>query len=156
LKAASVFTDPTLQGGYDGDASGSGQVSTYSASLSEQFLLGGKIRYRKDAARAALLASSATLSDYLRNLRGQAAEAFIDGLTDALKLKRMEGSLARAHQLVDLNVERLRKGETSEDSVMRARIAELEPTATWPIPSRIYIRASVSWRSLWGSAMGTD
>jgi outer membrane protein, heavy metal efflux system len=38
----------------------------------------------------------------------------------------MERSLERAHQLVELNAERLGKGETSEDSVMRARIAELE------------------------------
>jgi len=126
LRAASVFPDPTIQGGYDGDASGSGQVTTYSVSVAEEFLLGGKIRYRKDAARAALLASSATLSDYLRNLREQAAEAFIDGLTDALKLQRKEASLERAHQLVALNVERLRKGEASEDSLLRARIVELE------------------------------
>lgn len=126
LTAASVFPDPTLQSGYDGDASGSGQVTTYSASIAEEFLLGGKIRYRKDAARAALFASSATLSDYLRNLRAQAAEAFIDGLTNTLKLKRKEESLERAHQLVELNVEHLGTGETSEDSLLRARIAELE------------------------------
>jgi Outer membrane efflux protein len=126
LTAASVFPDPTLQGGYDGDVSGSGQVTTYSASVAQEFLLGGKIRYRKDAARAALLASSATLSDYLRNLREQAAEAFIDGLTDDLKLHRMEDSLERARQLVELNVERVQKGEGSEDALMRAKIAELE------------------------------
>jgi cobalt-zinc-cadmium efflux system outer membrane protein len=126
LTAASVFPDPTLQIGYAGDASGSGQVSTYSASLGEEFLLGGKRRYRKDAANASLLASSATLSDYLRNLHEQAAEAFIDGLTDALRLNRMEKSLDRAQQLVDLNVERLRKGEASEDALVRARIAALE------------------------------
>jgi cobalt-zinc-cadmium efflux system outer membrane protein len=126
LTAASVFPDPTLQAGYNGDASGSGQATIYSASVAEEFLLGGKIRYRKDAARAALFASAATLSDYLRNLREQAAEAFIDGLTNDLKLKREEKSLERARQLVELNVERFRKGEISEDGLMRARIAELE------------------------------
>jgi outer membrane protein, heavy metal efflux system len=126
LTAASVFPDPTLQAGYDGDASGSGQATIYSASLTEKFLLGGKLHYRKDAARATLLASAATLSDYLRNLRQQAAEAFIDGLTDDLKLKREEKSLERARQLVELNGERLRKGKASEEDLMRARIAELE------------------------------
>jgi outer membrane protein, heavy metal efflux system len=126
LTAASVFPDPTVQSGFVGDASGSGQVSIYSASVSEEFLLGDKRRYRTDAARAALLASSATLSDFLRNLREQAAEAFIDGLTDALILNRKELSLERAHQLVELNAERLRKGESSEDALLRARIAELE------------------------------
>jgi outer membrane protein, heavy metal efflux system len=126
LRAASVFPDPTLQAGYNGDASGSGEASIYSASLGEEFLLGGKLHYRKEAARANLLASAATLSDYLRNLRLQAAEAFIDGLTYNLKLKREEKSLERARQLVELNVERLRKGEASEDELIRARIVELE------------------------------
>jgi hypothetical protein len=86
LTAASVFPDPTVQGGFRGDASGSGQASVYSAAASQEFLLGGKRRYCKDAARAVLLGSSATLADFLRNLREQAAEAFIDGLTDALIL----------------------------------------------------------------------
>jgi len=126
LTAASVFPDPALQAGYAGDASGSGQASIYTASVGEEFLLGNKRRYRKDAARAAMLATSATLSDYLRNLREQAAEVFIDGLTDALKLNQMEQSLRRAQQLVELNAERLRKGEASEDALMRSRIAELE------------------------------
>src|ERR1700747_616344 len=53
LTAASVFPDPTVQSGFAGDASGSGQVSIYSASVSEELLLGDKRRYRKDAARAA-------------------------------------------------------------------------------------------------------
>jgi outer membrane protein TolC len=126
LTAAAVYPDPTLQAGYAGDASGSGQASAYSASLAQEILLGGKIRYRKDAARANLLASAATLSDYLRNLRQQAAETFIDCLTDALKLKREEKSLERARQLVKLQVERVQKGEAPEDTLMRVRIAELE------------------------------
>ena len=115
-----------MQAGYAGDASGSGQVSTYSAGLSEEFLLGGKIRYRKDAAHAGLLASSANLSDFLRNLRQQAAESFIDALAEDLRLRRKEEALQRAHQLVELNMERVQKREASEDSLMRARIAELE------------------------------
>src|SRR5262249_10300915 len=79
---------------------------------------------------ATLFATSATLSDFLRNLREQAAEAFIAGLTDALILNRKEESLERAHQLVELNAERVRKGESSEDALMRARIAELEAHST--------------------------
>ena len=130
LTAASVFPDPSLTAGYSGDASGSGQTNAYSGSLSQEFLLGGKLRYRKDAARAALLAGSATLSDFLRNVREQAAEAFIDGLTDLLILNRKEESLERTHQLVEVSVERVRKGEASEDALMRAKIAELEAHST--------------------------
>src|SRR5215469_5640392 len=124
LRSAALFPDPTMQAGYAGDASGSGQVSTYSAGISEELLLGGKIRYRKDVARAGLFASSANLSDFLRNLRQQAAESFIDSLAGDLRLTRKEEALQRAHQLVELNMER--KREASGDSLMRARIAELE------------------------------
>jgi outer membrane protein, heavy metal efflux system len=126
LRAAAVFPDPTLQAGYTGDASGSGQPTIYSASIAEQFLLGGKIRNRKAAAQANLVASAASLSDYLRNLHQQAAEAFIDCVTNDLKLKRQELALERAQQLVELNADLARKGEASEDALMRARIAELE------------------------------
>jgi cobalt-zinc-cadmium efflux system outer membrane protein len=126
LRAASVLPDPMLQAGYAGDVSGNGQVSAYSASVAQEFLLGGKIHYRKDNASAALLASSANLSDFLRNLRGQAAEAFIDSLTNDLKAKRKEVTLEHAHQLVELTAGQLQKGGASEDVVMRARIAELE------------------------------
>ena len=58
--------------------------------------------------------------------RGQAADAFIDGLIGLLKMRRDVKSLQRAHQLVELNVERVRTGEASQDSVMRSRISELE------------------------------
>ena len=126
LTAASVYPDPAFQAGYGGDVSNERQVTTYSGSLSQEVVLGGKIGDREEAARATLRASSASLSDYLRTLRGQAADAFIDGLIGVLKLRRDVKSLQRARQLVELNSERLRKGETSEDSVMRSRISEAE------------------------------
>ena len=126
LKAASVLPDPTFQAGYGGDVSGERQVTTYSGSLAQEFVLGGKIGYRKDAARAALAASAASLADYIRNLRVQAAETFIDGLTNQLKLRRQQKSVERAHQLVQLNIDRLNQGQASEDAVMRSRIAEVE------------------------------
>jgi outer membrane protein TolC len=124
--SASVYPDPTFQAGYGGDVSGNRQVTTYSGGLSQTIVMGGKIRDRKDAASANFRASRANLSDYLRTLRGQAADAFIDGLIGLLKIHRQEKSLDRARQLVELNAERSRKGEASQDSVMRSRISELE------------------------------
>jgi len=126
LTAAAVYPDPTFQVGYGGDVSNNRQVTTYSGLLSQEIVLGGKIGVRKEAAHAALRASSASLSDYLRTLRGQAADAFIDSLIGLLELHRGMKSLARARQLIELNLERYRKGETSEEGVMRARISELE------------------------------
>jgi cobalt-zinc-cadmium efflux system outer membrane protein len=126
LTAASVYPDPAFQAGYGGDVSGNRQATTYAGSVGETFLLGGKIRTREEAAGAVLRASNAALSDYLRTLRGQAADAFIDGLIGLLKLRRGEKSLQRARQLVELKIKRLRNREISEDGLMRARIAELE------------------------------
>jgi outer membrane protein TolC len=126
LKAVAVYPDPTFQAGYGGDVSNERQVTSYSGSLSQEVVLGGKIGDRKEAAQAALRGSRASLSDYIRTLRGQAADAFIDGLVGLLKLHRDVKSLQRAHQLVELNVERVQSGEASQDGVMRARISELE------------------------------
>jgi len=126
LTAASVYPDPSFQAGYGGDVSGNRQVTTYSGSLSQTVVLGGKIGAREETAAAALQAAKASLADFLRTLRGQAADAFIDGLAGVLRLNREVKSLERSRQLVELNTERLKKGEVSEDGLMRARIAELE------------------------------
>jgi outer membrane protein TolC len=126
LVAARVYPDPSVQIGYGGDVSNNRQVTTYAGSVSQEIVLGGKIGDRQRVADAALRGSEASLEDYLRTLRGQAANAFIDGMIGVLRLQREEKTLQRARQLVELNTERLKKGEISEDGVMRARISELE------------------------------
>jgi outer membrane protein TolC len=126
LVAASVRADPTLQTGYGGDVSGNRQVTTYTGSLSQVVVLGGKTSARKAAAKATLQASNALLADYLRTLRGEAADAFIDGVVDELKLERQLKVRERARQLVALNTERLGRNQISQDELMRVRIAELE------------------------------
>jgi cobalt-zinc-cadmium efflux system outer membrane protein len=126
LTAASVYPDPTFGAGYGGDVSGNRQVTTYSGSLTQTVVLGGKIGAREQTAAATLKAANAGLSDYLRTLRGQAANAFIDGLVGILRLHREVKSLERSRQLVELNTERLRKREISEDGLMRVRVSELE------------------------------
>jgi outer membrane protein, heavy metal efflux system len=126
LKAARTYPDPTFQSGYGGDVSDERQVSTYAGQLSETILLGGKIKARTNAATETLALSRAQLADFLRNLRVQAANTFIDGLTQLLILQRKSLALTRAQQLVELNEEQLAKKEVREDDVLRARIAELE------------------------------
>jgi hypothetical protein len=103
LKAARIYPDPTFQSGYAGDVSDERQVTTYSGQLSETILLGGKIKARTDAATETLALSRAQLADFLRNLRVQAANAFIDGLTESLVLQRKSLALTRAQQLVEVN-----------------------------------------------------
>jgi cobalt-zinc-cadmium efflux system outer membrane protein len=126
VTAARVYPDPTFEAGYGGDLSDERQPSNYTGGLSQTILLGGKIGARTAAANDALQVSRAQLADYLRNLRAQAANAFIDGLTGFLILQRKSKALVRANQLVEVNEKRLKKNEIREDEVLRARIAALE------------------------------
>jgi outer membrane protein TolC len=126
VTSAKVYPDPTFQAGYGGDVSHERQPSNYTGSLSQTVLLGGKIGARTDVANSSLEVSRAQLSDYLRNLRAQAANTFIDGLTELLILRRKSLALMRAEQLVDVDIRRLKSGEIREDEVLRTRIAALE------------------------------
>jgi cobalt-zinc-cadmium efflux system outer membrane protein len=126
LTAARVYPDPTFESGYGGDLSNERQPSNYTGGLSQTILLGGKIGARTAAANDALQVSRAQLADYLRNLRTQAANTFIDGLTGFLILQRKSKALMRANELVEVNEKRLKKNEIREDEVLRTRIAALE------------------------------
>jgi outer membrane protein, heavy metal efflux system len=126
LTAAHVYPDPIFQAGYAGDVSNERQATTYNGQLTATIVVGGRLRYGVQAARANLGASRAALADYLRILRGQAADAFIDALTGWLKFERDIKSLKRAQQLVEFNAEALGKGQINQDSILRSRIAALE------------------------------
>jgi cobalt-zinc-cadmium efflux system outer membrane protein len=126
LKAARIYPDPVFQSGYAGDVSNERQATTYSGQLNETILLGGKIKARSEAANDTLALSRAQLADFLRNLRVQAANTFIDGLSELLILQRRSLALSRAQQLVEVNTEMLAKKEIREDDLLRARIAALE------------------------------
>lgn len=126
LKAARTYPDPTLQAAYAGDVSNEKQVTNYSGQLSETILLGGKIGARTAVASNTLAGSRAQLADFYRTLRVQAANTFIDGLTELLILQRKSLALSRAQQLVEVNNEQLQRKQVREDDVLRARIAALE------------------------------
>ncbi len=126
LKAARIYPDPTFQSGYAGDVSDERQVTNYSGNLTQTILLGGKIKARTEVANETLTTNRAQLADFLRNLRVQAADTFIDGLTGLLILQRKSLALTRAQQLVEVNTEQLAEKKVREDDVLRARIAELE------------------------------
>jgi len=126
LKAARTYPDPTFQSGYAGDVSGEKQVTNYSGQLSQTILLGGKIGARTAVASNTLAVNRAQLADFLRNLRAQAANTFIDGLAELLVLHRKSLALTRAQQLVEVNSKMLQRKQVSEDDFLRARIAALE------------------------------
>jgi cobalt-zinc-cadmium efflux system outer membrane protein len=126
LKAARTYPDPTFQSGYAGDLSNERQPSNYSGQLTETILLGGKIGARTAVANDALDGSRAQTADFLRNLRVQAANTFIDGLTELLILQRKSKALERAQQLVEVSSDEFQRKQIHEDDLLRARIAALE------------------------------
>lgn len=126
LVAARTYPDPTFQAGYGGDLSHERQPSNYFGGLNQTIILGGKIEARAEVANSSLQVSRAQLSDYLRNLRAQAANTFINGLTGLLIMQQKSKTLMRAEQLVSVYTKRLKENEIREDEVLRTRIAALE------------------------------
>jgi len=126
MAAARVYPDPIVQAGGAGDVSTEDQPETYAAAVSQEIVIGGKIGARVAAARAGVTASDAGLADYWRNLRANAADDFIDGVTQILIIQRKIIALQRAEQLVALNAQNLAVRRASEDNLLRARVGELE------------------------------
>lgn len=85
-------------------------------------LLGGKIRARRRVANSLLESSAAQLADFVRNLRAQAANAFVEGLSGQLIVKRREKGLQRAQQLVLFNEKRKLSGGVAESELLLAAL----------------------------------
>ena len=124
--AAHVYPDPVIQGFYSLDISHQQQPAAYAASVNQTVLLGGKIGARTDVANAGLALASAQLQEYLRNLKEQAAETYVDGLADMLKLRRDLKGLQRAKELIDLIRAELDKGKVGEIDLLRSRVSALQ------------------------------
>jgi cobalt-zinc-cadmium efflux system outer membrane protein len=124
--AAQVYPDPVFQGGYGGDISHQKQDTTYAPGLTQTVLLGGKIKARRRVAKNLLESSKAQLADLVRDLRAEAANAFVDGLVGQLIVKRREKGLRRAQQLVQFNQKRMPKERVAEIELLRSRLAALQ------------------------------
>jgi len=124
--AARVYPNPVFQAGYGGDVSNNKQPSAYTAGVTEAFQIPNKVGTRSQVAREAEEIASAQLQDFIRNLRAQAADVFIDGLQGLLVLHQKQKRLDRARELLQTNIEQQRKQEMGEIPVLRSRIAELQ------------------------------
>jgi cobalt-zinc-cadmium efflux system outer membrane protein len=126
LVVARVYPNPTFQLGYNGDVSHQNQASNYAAGLSQTILLGGKIGARTDVAQSGIKIANSQLADFFRNLRANAAGAFVDGLTQQLNVERKQRSMETLEQLVKSNTERLRVGDIGEIDLVQSRVALLQ------------------------------
>ena len=112
-----------FQLGYNGDVSHQKQASNYAAGLSQTILLGGKIGARTDVAQSGIKVANSQLADFFRNLRANAAAAFVDGLTQLLNVERKQRSMETLEQLVKSNTERLRVGDIGEVDLVQSRVS---------------------------------
>ena len=127
IAAAKEFENPALQlnGGRDVTHSGSQRMpSTYGASLTQTIELGGKRKYRVLGARQNYAAASATLDDFLRNLKSDAASAFADALALSRSAVQKRESAEYLTRLAETQRERFRAGDISEAEMLQTRVEE--------------------------------
>ncbi len=127
VAAAKEFQNPTLEfsGGRDVTHSGSERMpSTYGASLTQTIELGGKRKYRILGARQNYAAAAATLDEFLRNLKLDAAAAFADALALSRSAEQKRQSAEYLSRLTETQRERFRAGDISQADMLQTQVEE--------------------------------
>jgi len=127
VAAAKEFQNPTIElnGGRDVTHSGREQMaSTIGAALTQTIELGGKRKYRIAGARQNYAAAAATLDDFLRNLKFDAAAAFTDAMALSRSAEQKRESAEYLSRLAETQRERFRAGEISQADVLQTQVEE--------------------------------
>jgi cobalt-zinc-cadmium efflux system outer membrane protein len=120
-----VFPDPVLTAGVlQADVSGRGNPTELVASVAVPVQIGGQRGARIDAASAARSVAEATFEEYLRRLRGAAADAYIDALHARLTRARKQATLQSLKELVRVNELRFAAGDIGESMLIQSRVEE--------------------------------
>ena len=123
MAVARIFPDPTLTAGVSSvDVSGKGSPTATTLGLGYTFELGGKRSARVAAARSEWAGAQADLEDFLRNLRANATNGFVDSLYARLVLDRKQQTLKNLQRLVDVNEQRLRAGDVGKVALTQSRV----------------------------------
>ena len=127
---ARVFQNPTLSGGTAGrditDRGDQKEPANNDLGVAQTLELGGKRRKRVAVAQANLAQAAATLEDFYRTLRGNAATAFVDALTKRRIAEEQRRSATALDQLVDANRKRLEVGDIGEIDLTQSRVDALQ------------------------------
>ena len=97
-----------------------------SIGVSQSFDLSGKRRFRIRTADQSYKAAAASLSDFLLNLRLDAAAAFAEALAARATLEQQRKAVDYMSELVQVQSVRLKNGDISEADYMQSRIEELQ------------------------------
>jgi cobalt-zinc-cadmium efflux system outer membrane protein len=128
--AARVSPNPVLAVGTSGrdvtDHGENREPANNSFGLTQTIELAGKRGKRVAVARANLAQTAATLEDFFRTLRGTAAAAFIDALTNRRIAEEKKRSAEALDQLAAANRKRLEVGDVGETDVTQSRVDALQ------------------------------
>ena len=127
IAAAREFPNPTLQlnGGRDVTHSGDQEMpATVGAALVQTFEVGGKRKYRIRGARQAYAAAAATLQEFLRNLKLDAAAAFADALSLSRSAEQKRESAEFLARLAEVQRQRRRLGDISQADMLQAQVED--------------------------------
>jgi len=126
IVAAEVSPNPTVSFSYFGDISVQNQPSIYTSGISQPFEMGGKRGGRIAVARRNYLTAAATLEDFFRTLRGTAAGAFIDAITDRMIVEQKKSTYESLDKLAATNQKRFEAGDIDEVDANQARVDALQ------------------------------
>ena len=129
LVATRVSPNPTLSVGGTRDVSNKQQPSSENGGLSQMIEVGGKRHFRVSVATKNLLASSATLEDFFRTLRGTAANAFIDAVASDMIVQQKRKAAQSLRGLANLNRVRFKEGDIAEVDYNQAAVDSLQAQA---------------------------
>ena len=123
IAVARVFPEPVLSGGLAAlDISDKGAPTAWDIGLSQTIEIGGKRGARVEVATQQHLGARADLEEFLRNLRANATNDFVDALHNRLVLERKQQTLSNLERLVNVNAERLRAGDIGQVAVIQSRV----------------------------------
>ena len=120
--AAKVSPNPVLAWTFATDVSHRDQATTWSQALTEEIEVAGRRKFRVTAAQKNLLAVSATVDDFFRQLQGTAATAFVTALAGQMTVDEKHRAFEALDNLAKANEKRLSEGDIGEVDANQARL----------------------------------
>jgi cobalt-zinc-cadmium efflux system outer membrane protein len=120
--AAKVSPNPVLATTFATDISHRDQATTWSEALTEEIEVAGRRKFRVTAAQKNLLAVSATVDDFFRQLQGTAATAFATALAGQMTVEEKRRAYEALDKLAKANEKRLSEGDIGEVDANQAKL----------------------------------
>jgi cobalt-zinc-cadmium efflux system outer membrane protein len=120
--AAKVSPNPVLAWANATDISHRDQATVWSQALTEEIEVAGRRKFRVTAAQKNLLAVSATVDDFFRQLQGTAATAFVTALSSQMTVDEKRRASEALDNLATANEKRLSEGDIGEVDANHARL----------------------------------